>query len=123
MEHERVMIDTPIPEIYIPPQNTVESTLDPTKYWIPIIPRNPTFGALFRTGPQGIGLQMTHGTDHSLVTRDLEELKTRPPTTESKDRYFVFVISPCQVFSCTKPRDEWLSEFTFILEMERGTYY
>ena len=89
MKHERVMIDTPIPEIYIPQKQIVESTLDPTKYLIPIISKNPTFSAFFRTGPQGIGLQMTHGTDHSLVTRDLNELESLLSTTESKDRYFV----------------------------------
>ena len=65
---------------------------------------------------------MTHGTDHSLATRDLDELKTRLSTTEAKVCYFVLVIPQGQVFSCTKPSDEWLSEFAFfILVIERGT--
>ena len=63
---------------------------------------------------------MTHGTDHSLVTRDLDELKTRLSATESKNHYLAFVIPEGQVFSCTIPSDEWLSEF--ILEVERGTH-
>ena len=121
-EHERVKIDRPIPEIYIN-KAAMGSTLDPTKYWIPFASNDLTFDAFFRSGPKGIGLQMTHGTDHSLVTSGLNELKNRLSTTEAEDRYFVFVIPKGQVFSCTKPADEWLSDFTFfILEMERGKY-
>ena len=121
-EHKRVKIDRPIPEIYINKED-MESTLDPTKYWIPFASNNPTFDAFFRSGPKGIGLQMTHGTDHTLAASGLTELKNRLSTTLAKDRYFVFVIPKGQVFSCTKPADEWLLDFTFfILEMERGKY-
>ena len=53
---------------------------------------------------------MTHGTDHSLATRDLDELKPRLSTTEAKVCYFVLVLPQGQVFSCTKASDEWLSK-------------
>ena len=37
---------------------------------------------------------MTHRTDHSLVARDLDELKTRLSTTEAKVYYFVLIVPP-----------------------------
>jgi len=121
--HERVMIGMPIPKVYTPQIHTVESTLKPTKYWIPINPNNTTFDAFFRSGPKGIGLQMTHRIDHSLAPKGLDELKKRLSTTKAEDRYFVFIIPQGQVFSCPKPLKKWLSEFSFfILEMECGKY-
>ena len=102
------MIDTPRIEIYIPPNK--HRGIHPQFYKVlDSCHLNPTFGAFFRFGPKGIGLQMTHETDPSL-TGDLDELKTRLLTTESKVRYFVLIIPQGQVFSCTKAPDEWLSE-------------
>ncbi len=103
-------------------KDTLDSTANPGKYYIPNERNNATFDAFLRCDEEqtGIGLQMTIGTSHSLAATGLAALEQR---LTAKNRYFVFVIPKGQQFKCQTPASKWQSAFSFfILALEGGKY-
>jgi len=101
---------------------TMKDTLtsDPTKYYVPNEKNNATFDAFCRSNGNGIGLQMTLATTHSVAPSGLNLLQRRlSANVKMNDYYFVFVIPKGQKFECVAPQSQF--GFTFCtLELDHG---
>jgi len=101
-------------------KDTLKFTVDSTKYYVPNEKNNATFDAFCRSKEEGIGLQMTLATTHSVAPSGLNILNKRlSANVKTKDYCFVFVIPKGQKFECVAPRSQ--SVFTFYtLELDDG---
>ena len=118
---KRISIGSLTHQIYTD-EDTLRSTADPMKYYVPNERNNTTFDAFCRSEGNGIGLQMTLATTHPVAPSGLNILKMRlSANANTNDHYFVFVIPKGQKFECAAPQQK--SGFTFcILELDDGQY-